>query len=87
MAKASTTASAAAFAVVLMAMWAGVCVLVGFGFALAFGEIPESPSAAAVPAWCKFVAFGLAVLVALASFPVAAKAARAVQRSVARQPT
>jgi uncharacterized membrane protein len=86
MARASTTASAAAFAVVLLAMWACAGLLALVGAVFAYGEVPEPPTTVATPSWYKFVAFGLAMVVAAASFPVAAVAARAVERSVERQP-
>lgn len=86
MARSSTDrAGSLVFVLVLLGMLSGAWLLVGIGFAAAFAEIPEGQGGPHAPTWWKFVFFGGAVLVAVASIPAAVVASRATRRAFDRE--
>ncbi len=81
---ASTTRQRGAKVTVLMvtvlAMLAASWVLVGVGFAFAFGESAEPPSTATVPEWAKYVCWVVAGVIAIAAIPTGVLLSRTPQR-------
>ena len=62
-------ARVAVFIVIVAGMLVAACLLVGAGFAFAFGEKPEPPSTAAWPSWVKYVCWVVAAFIAVAAVP------------------
>ena len=69
-----------AFILTVVVVLAAACLLVGVGFAFAFGETPEPPRTDSSPSWAKYVCWGLAGLAVIAALPAGFLAARLFRR-------